>query len=155
MVKIVTGSMNSFKTTRLENLFNEDHLGDGFVSKKIMKDSLVYGYNLKRLSTEEEIPLVIRDIYWDGVKKIIFQIGPYCFFEEALIYLERIIDDFIIKNVNPVYLDEVGILELEGQGFDSIIKKLIEADIDLCLVVRTDLVARVCKHYNFINVEII
>ena len=155
MVKIVTGRINSFKSTRLQNYYNEKQLGDGFIARKIMKDSLVYGYNLQRLSTGEEIPFVIRDIYLDENSKIIYQLGPYLFYESAFIYLDKIIDEFIKNKISPVYLDEIGVLELNGQGFDQVINRLIEAGIDLCLVVRNDLLDQVCERYGFKEVEII
>lgn len=155
MVKIVTGRINSFKTTRLLNYYLENNKGDGFIAKKIMNDSLVYGYNLQRLSTGEEIPFVIRDIYWNESSKIIYKLGPYCFYEEAFDYIDNIIDDFIKKGINPVYLDEIGVLELNGQGFDKALKRLILANMDLCLVVRSDLLDKVCERYGFKEVEII
>ncbi|PKK95209.1 MAG: hypothetical protein CVV60_02400 [Tenericutes bacterium HGW-Tenericutes-5] len=155
MVKIVTGRINSFKSTRLQNYYKEKQLGDGFIARKIMKDSLVYGYNLQRLSTGEEIPFVIRDIYLDENSKIIYQLGPYLFYESAFIYLDKIIDEFIKNKISPVYLDEIGVLELNGQGFDQVINRLIEAGIDLCLVVRNDLLDQVCERYGFKEVEII
>ena len=155
MVKIVTGRINSFKTTRLQNYYKENPIGDGFIAKKIMKDSLVYGYNLQRLSTGEEIPFVIRDIYLDESKKIIYQLGPYLFYESAFTYLDRMIDEFIKKRVCPIYLDEIGVLELSGKGFDSIIKRIVLADINLCLVVRSDLLDKVIERYGFKEVEII
>jgi len=116
---------------------------------------LVYGYNLQRLSTGEEIPFVIRDIYLDENSKIIYQLGPYLFYESAFIYLDKIIDEFIKNKISPVYLDEIGVLELNGQGFDQVINRLIEAGIDLCLVVRNDLLDQVCERYGFKEVEII
>jgi nucleoside-triphosphatase THEP1 len=120
-----------------------------------MKDSLVYGYNLQRLSSGKEISFVIRDIFWDEKKSVLYKLGPYCFYEDAFLYLENIIDNFIKNNVNPVYLDEIGILELNSQGFDRILKKLVKAKIDLCLVVRSDLIDKVCERYGFDEFEII
>jgi nucleoside-triphosphatase THEP1 len=155
MVKIVTGRINSFKSTRLESYYKENQLGDGFIAKKIMKDSLVYGYNLQRLSTGEEIPFIIRDIYLDESNEIIYKLGPYCFYKRAFIYLDKMIDEFIKNRISPVYLDEIGVLELNGQGFDQIINRLIQEDIDLCLVVRSDLLDKVCERYGFNEVEII
>ena len=155
MVKIVTGRINSYKTTRLKNHFDENQLGDGFISKKIMKSDLVYGYTLVQLSNKNETPFVIRDSFWDGFTKIKYKLGPYCFFEDAFEFLDKKIDEFISNNISPIYLDEVGILELNGQGYDHVLRKLIKNKTDLCLVVREDLLDQVCKEYGFIEVEII
>lgn len=155
MVKIVTGRINSYKSTRLEKHFDANPIGDGFISKKIMKGDLVYGYNLVQLSNKNETPFVIRDSFWDGFTKIKYKLGPYCFYEDAFDFLEKKTDEFINNNISPVYLDEVGILELNGQGYDHVLRKLIMNKTDLCLAVREDLLDQVCKEYGFIEVEII
>jgi len=155
MVKIVTGKINSLKSTRLADYYTNNPIGDGFISKKVMKDNLVYGYDLVQLSTKNVIPFIIRDSFWDGEKKIIYKMGPYCFYEKAFQFLEEKTDEFINNHVSPVYLDEIGVLELNGQGFDNIIKKLIKSETDLCLVVRDDLLDKVCERYGIDEIEII
>jgi nucleoside-triphosphatase THEP1 len=155
MVKIVTGKINSFKTTRLLEHYQLEQIGDGFIAKKIMHHKQVHSYNLVQLSNKKEIPFIIRDIYDDETKPIIYKLGPYHFYKDAFDFLEETIDGFIKTGVSPIYLDEISILELEDLGYHQILKKLLEKRIDLCLVVREDLLDRVIEKYQLKDVEII
>jgi nucleoside-triphosphatase THEP1 len=155
MIRIVTGKINSQKSTRLLEYYQDHPQGDGFISRKIMQGNLVYGYNLLQLSNNKLIPFVIRDIYDDGSKAIICKVGPYHFYEDAFNYVEEMVDDFIAKKISPVFLDEISLLELNDQGFHQVLVKLIENDMDLCLVVRDDLINQVVHKYQMKEVEII
>ncbi|MDT8336190.1 MAG: nucleoside-triphosphatase [Candidatus Izemoplasmatales bacterium] len=148
MVKIVTGKINSYKSTRLLELYNKDHLGDGFIAKKIMKNDLVMGYDLVQLSNKKEIPFIRRDIYDKGIEDVIYQLGPYHFFKSAFEYVEKEVEDFSKRGVSPIYLDEISLLELEENGFHKVLVKLLKKEIDLCLVVRVDLLDRVLEKYQ-------
>jgi iron complex transport system ATP-binding protein len=54
-----------------------------------------------------------------------------------------------IDDADFITIDEVGPLELEGEGFDKTIRKLLEiSDKTLILVVRSSLLEEVLKHYN-------
>ncbi len=155
MVKIVTGKINSFKTTRLLEHYQKDLLGDGFIAKKIMSNNQVHSYNLVQLSTKKEIPFIIRDIYDDESKPIIYKLGPYHFYKSAFDFVEKKIYGFIKDGISPIYLDEISLLELEGLGYHQILKKLVDKQIDLCLVVREDLLPKVIEKYQLKDVEII
>lgn len=155
MVKIVTGKINSFKSTRLEELFKQDHLGDGFIAKKIMKNNLVYGYNLMLLSNQEEIPFIRRDIFDKGNEEIIYKLGPYHFFKSAFQFVEEKMDVFLKFGVSPIYIDEISLLELQDKGFHKVLLKLLQNQVDLCLVVREDLLEKVLEKYQIKNAQII
>jgi nucleoside-triphosphatase THEP1 len=148
MVKIVTGKINSYKSTRLLELYSKDHLGDGFIAKKIMKNDLVMGYDLIQLSNKKEITFIRRDIYDEGIEDVIYKLGPYHFFKSAFEYVEKEVDDFIKRGISPIYLDEISLLELEDKGFHKVLIKLLKNKIDLCLVVRVDLLERVLEKYQ-------
>jgi len=64
MIKIVTGKINSKKTTRMMDLYLADHQGDGFISLKVMSDQKVYGYHAMKLSSREKRLLMVhKDFY--------------------------------------------------------------------------------------------
>jgi nucleoside-triphosphatase THEP1 len=155
MIKIVTGKINSFKTTRLLNLYRKDQLGGGFVAIKKMNNDLVFGYWLMNLQTEEMIPYIIRDIYHQNDKEIKYQIGPYRFYKDAFDYIDILIEDLLEKNLSPVYLDEISILELQGEGLYGVMEKLLLRRIDLVIVVRTDLLERVIEYFKISDYQII
>jgi nucleoside-triphosphatase THEP1 len=155
MVKIVTGKINSYKTTRLLNLYNEINEGDGFIATKTMKDNLVYGYTLVRLSDGYEMDLVIRDIFDDSTKPIIYQLGPYHFYQEAFVFIHNEIKRFINLGISPVFLDEISLLELNNMGYYQGLIALLKQDIDLYLVIREDLLEKVLKKFNINEYEIV
>jgi nucleoside-triphosphatase THEP1 len=155
MIKIVTGKINSYKTTRLFNHYQDSLLGDGFIARKMMKNDLVYGYDLIQLSNGYKIPFIRRDIFDDTAYEVIYKLGPYHFFESAFLYVEEKIDEFIKQGISPIYLDEISLLELQDQGFHQVLLKLLEQKIDLVLVIREDLLEQVLTKYKIEDYELI
>jgi nucleoside-triphosphatase THEP1 len=62
--------------------------------------------------------------------------------------LESIIDELIAQRISPIYLDEVGVLEINGGGYHNILKKLLSSGLDLVITVRDDLVKPVASHFD-------
>ncbi len=155
MVKIVTGKINSFKTTRLLKHYELHGLGDGFIAVKHMNNNLVKAYDLVRLSDKLTIPYIIRDIYDTNEEEIVYQLGPYRFYKSTQDFVEKAIDDFIEKKTSPIYLDEISLLELNNQGYHKVLTKLLDMKIDLVLVIREDLLKKVIDKYQIKEYEII
>ncbi|MDA3931518.1 MAG: hypothetical protein PF513_02140 [Tenericutes bacterium] len=155
MVKIVTGKINSYKSTRLQVYYEDTLLGDGFIAKKHMIDNLVHSYDLVKLSTKETTPYIIRDDFYNGISDIKYVIGPYYMLASAIEYVEKEIEKMIQQKVSPIFLDEISLLELSEKGFYSILKKLLLLNIDLCIVVREDLLEKVLEKFSIKNYEII
>jgi len=155
MVKIVTGKINSFKTTKLLEHYELNHLGDGFIARKNMDGDIVQSYDLVRLSDKNTIPYIIRDNYDNGEYEIAFQLGPYRFIKSALTFIETNVDNFIVKKVNPVYLDEISLLELDNLGYHQALIKLLNKNIDLVLVIREDLLEQVLEKYHIVDYVLI
>ena len=148
MLKIVTGSIASGKTSKLLELYDRDPAGDGFVAIKKMRGEKVSGYDAMRLKTKEQFSLVVRDEFLQEPMAIEAQIGPYLFDRSAMEKIYETFDELIRNRVQPLYFDEVGLLEIEGKGFDSLIKKLVASGLDLILVVRQELVPAFLKRYQ-------
>ena len=155
MIHIVTGKMNSGKSTTLGSIYQELKKGDGFISVKRMHYDKVHGYEIMRLSTNNLHPLVIREEFAHQDMKIVCQIGPYLFLEDTLRIVENEIEEMIQSKVSPIFLDEIGQLELYDQCFDSIFRKMAESNLDIYITVREDLVDKVIDKYGIKEVEII
>jgi len=155
MIKIVTGKIHSYKTTRLIQHYLLTRTGDGFVSIKFMKESVVSHYDLQRLSTGETFPFVIRENEILPVHNVRCQIGPYCFLESGFQIVEASILEMIDKGVSPIYLDEIGLLEREEKGFSKLFQTLIDRGTDLCVVIRKDILPEILKRYHIKDYEII
>jgi nucleoside-triphosphatase THEP1 len=61
----------------------------------------------------------------------------------------------VLEGVSPIYLDEIGMLELNNKGLHHILLSLLDQSVDLCLVIREDLVEDVIKKYQIKAYEMI
>ena len=154
MVHIITGKINSGKSTTINSIFNKSNLGDGFVSVKRMVGDKVHGYEIMKLSDKSMKLLVIRDEFYQNNYHISCQIGPYLFLQETLDYVEKEIRQMIQQGTTPIYLDEIGQLELYEQCFHTIFKEIIQSNTDCHITVREDLVEEVIRKYELNEVVI-
>ena len=140
MVRIVTGKIDSLKTTRMRERYLRDRKGDGFIAIKRMIKDKVHSYEAVRLSTGERLPLIVRDEFVYTTFPVSCQIGPYLFNQETIDRITQSIGEMIRQKIEPLYLDEIGVLELEGKCFDHIFKKMVASGLDLVVSVREDLI---------------
>jgi nucleoside-triphosphatase THEP1 len=115
----------------------------------------VHGYDIVKLSDLTTKQLVIHEDYVETFIETACKIGPYLFIKETLDYIEKEIDLMIKNNISPLYLDEIGELELYDQCFDHIFKRIIESNTDCYITVQKELVEKVIKKYNIKEVNII
>lgn len=148
MVRIVTGSIHSGKSQRLLQLYDAEKKGDGFVAVKRIIEGKVAGYDAMRLKTREQFPLVIKEDYLEEPFVTECQIGPYCFSRLAMETIFDVFDELIKQRVEPLYFDEIGLLELEGKGFDLLVRKLLSSGLSLVLVIRRDFLDGFLKRYQ-------
>lgn len=83
-------------------------------------------------------------------EKNILGIGKYKFSKAAFERASQILSNAINKNSGWIIIDEVGPLELKGEGFSEVIKKLfsISPQLNIVLVVRENLFATVLQYFN-------
>ena len=155
MVTIITGKINSGKSCTILKHYKENQQGDGYISVKRMHYDKVHGYDLLRLSDSSTKQFVIREEYLDNSKNITCQIGPYVFLEDTLKEVEYSIKEMIKNNVTPIYLDEIGQLELYDECFDHIFKEILKNNTDAIITVREDLIPKVLEKYNIQDPNII
>ena len=158
MLNIVTGRINSSKTTKITDIYNSLNKGDGFVSLKNMKGHLVHSYDVLRLATNEKRRLVIRDIYNEDKEEVCCQIGPYLFSTKIVGYIEDTLRELITNKISPLFLDEVGLLELENLCFHNIFTEMLDSGLDIFVTIRKDLLEKIIekykiKEYNLIDVD--
>lgn len=155
MIHIVTGKINSGKSTRMLALYQQLKTGDGFLSIKRMHYDKVHGYDIMKLSTQETKPIVIREEFIRKDLDILCQIGPYLFLKETVDFVSKSIQKMIDEHVYPVFLDEIGQLELNDLCFHPIVQKMVEGDIESYISVKEDLVEQVIQKYQIEDYEII
>lgn len=155
MVTIITGPLNSGKTTKVMEEYRKMAQGDGFVSLKRMNSTVVEGFNLMRLSTGEERAFIRRigsePKNWVENSKL----GPYTFSNDAVGWASMQISGFISNGSFPVFLDEVGIMELAGKCFYTIVKKIIISRGDAYISVRDESLEAVIEKFEISGARII
>ena len=155
MIHIVTGKIDSGKSTTIADLYQRNQAGDGFVSIKRMHYHKVHGYDIMRLSTLETRLLVVRDEFKHRDYQIACKIGPYLFLQDALAYVETTIRSLIADGVTPIYLDEIGQLELYDQCFHKVFAELVDSGVECYITVRHDLVPDIIDKYKLMDYDII
>lgn len=133
---LLIGPIDSGKTTFLRNWYDTWHWGDGFLSIKRFSGSRLIGYDLQRLSTRESCPWarVVGEDF--GGRKPWIEIGPFRMFLEGFTFAAEIVDAVMAKKTGPMILDEAGPLEIAGQGFAPLLKKLLAGKHPLLVSIR-------------------
>jgi len=149
MIHIISGGIDSGKTRKVLSLYNELKRGDGFVSRKVFLNPQEFtGYEIRRLSTGETLPLAFKEAHlppgWDEI----YRIGPFRFSRKAFDFADAVITEIIANHIEPVFIDEIGPLELSGKGFSPLVHRVLKAGKEVYLVVRTHCVADVLEKFN-------
>lgn len=155
MITIITGEINSGKTTKMIDHYHTHRQGDGFVSIKHMDHHHVSHYDIKKLSSDEKKILMMHELSLKNHQKQSLQVGPYHVFTDSIIWIEKDIKEMIQQKVSPIYLDEIGMLELNNEGFHDILLEMIASNLDLILVIRENLLQEVISAYQFKDISLI
>ncbi len=153
MVIIITGGIHDGKTTELIRRF-ENYRGDGYVFIKNMSGSYVSGFDYLRLSDKRTGPLIRKD----PSEEVRHWLGPYAFYERAMALIERNMVDMVKAGISPLYLDEIGKLELEGKGFCDLLKTILSElgkDQTLYISTRKEFLNDVIQVFGLEDAEIV
>lgn len=155
MVYIITGNFNQGKTTKLLSLFNEEKRGDGFYNRKVFKDDIYIGQEIVSFSTGESEALCLKEWVlpenWDEDCRY----DVYSFSKKGLKLAEEIAQRILKNGVKPIYIDEIGPLELQGKGFCHIFKTLLKTKKEMFVVVRESCLESVINEFNIEAYKII
>ena len=141
-IYLLTGPKNSGKSTRLMQWIPQQ--------KKIM------GIVCPREKGKRELFSIHSGIYKkfesENENETVVKIGNYKFLKESFEWAEK--ELLKAREFKPQWLiiDEIGPLELQGKGFDKVIKQLLIlselSKTNLILVVRENLIDDVISNYN-------
>lgn len=143
---IITGAVNSGKTTLLRDFFEKEksqgNFPTGIIAPGIFENGIKTGFEVIDLSSgESKILASTEKDKFSG-----FQAGKFFFSSEAFEFAKKALLNFEHKVI--VFLDEVGPLELEGKGYADCLKVLLESDIQkLYLVIRSSVLRDFLKIY--------
>ncbi len=155
MIVIITGKIDSGKTSRLLSVYNESKAGDGFVIKKVYEHNNNIGQDIVRLSTGDNKPFSLKKSlvprHWDEV----YSYGPYSFSVQGFLFANSIITDAIQMSYEPLYIDEIGPLELQEKGFSDILLLALASKKNLYITVRDTCLQAVIRKFDIHQFEVI
>jgi len=148
MVTLVTGPVQSGKSTTLQKLADTYPMAGGFCCPKQIQNGEHIGYLIRSIATAESVPFAVlqtdKPVGWREVDTI----GPWSFSETGFAFATSIIRDCWDRNRHPIFVDEIGPLELLDRGFATLFRKLLAGPTDLFAVVRHNLVDQVIEHFH-------
>ena len=153
MKTIVTGEVNTGKTSALLAHYETHQTGDGFASVKVMVKNRVSHYDAMRLSTKEKRMLTVHEQSYDHSMGEYIRVGPYRMLKETMRWVETTIKTLIDNHVTPMYFDEIGPLELSGKGFDNMVRALVA--FPCVVVIRSQCLQEAFVRYTLDNATII
>jgi len=150
MITIVTGPVNSGKSTTLVSLLFEEQSSGGFVQRKLTRetDGFVTGYDLLCLRDSSVIPFAraLDDLPsdWDGGP----QLGRFSFSVSGTASAIACIRRDLADGCHPVAIDEIGRLELMGDGLAPVLDQL--KTTKAILVVRDCFLTAIMERLNIL-----
>lgn len=157
MITIITGSVNSGKTSWLLTDAAKFNNAEGFICVKIFENEVHIGYDLVSPAQTESVAFIRRTDFlpaiWNEVENIA---NTYSFSREGFEFAESAVCRAVAPgNQARFYLDEAGHLEISGRGFAPMLKRLLCAKVDLVVVVRESLLAKFLEAYSVTDYELI
>jgi nucleoside-triphosphatase THEP1 len=139
-IYILSGPVQTGKTTRLMEWCSDRKNVFGIATPIVQGLRVFYDLHEK----------IIFPMETDVDNEDIFQIGKYKFSKKAFLKAEKIITDGIDK-ANYLVIDEIGPMELKGEGFCNLLKKILSIEMrrfKLILVVRDKSLEDVRKFFG-------
>lgn len=153
MINIITGSVNSGKSTKLVDIYKNLGKGDGFFNRKIYSGNLYVGQEIVRMSNGESMIWSLREEvldYWEEQ----YCYADFSFSKDALKFAEEIVNSSIKSN-DIIFVDEIGPLELQNKGFHNLFKCCLNSNKELYVVVREGCLEAVLRKYKIEDYEIV
>ncbi|MCD6532483.1 MAG: hypothetical protein J7L25_00170 [Deltaproteobacteria bacterium] len=152
---IITGGIQSGKSTlasRLVQFLNDSGVTlSGIIALGLWQDDQRHGFDLFDLKTGVKCPLARRQADSEGST-----ITPFQFFDKGLAVGARALDKERCRDTAVIMVDEVGKLELAGEGWARFLDPLLSIRSAVHIwIVRENLVEKVSRRWNLEPVEII
>lgn len=145
-IYIYSGPIHSGKTTRLAEWAAQQKNIDGILAP--MQKGKRY---LKRIASGEIRQLEPDESSMNPVD--IYTIGKFSFSKSVFQWAADALQEATYKPLNWLVIDEIGFLELDGQGLEPAVKKTLALNRsvgpkNILIVVREKLVEKIITHYD-------
>lgn len=143
MITIITGDKNVGKTSYLEAWYDREKRGVGFCSRKVWHGETCEGYDLVFFPAGGSRPLMrVKEKPASGSSSR-FQVDP-----AAVLRAEQWMRSHPWSRTAPVWIDEIGRLELEGKGFDSLFRRVLAERREIRVVFRKQVLKDLIAQYG-------
>jgi nucleoside-triphosphatase THEP1 len=137
MVYLIRGKRDEGKTTKLQQLFDEQKKAHGFIAEKVHDCGRVTTYKLVNLRNREScvlarlasLPLI------EGWGEDFIH-GPFRFSYQGFEWARRLLASAADDGAEVFFIDELGKLELNGKGHYELIKNALKSGMDLYISIR-------------------
>jgi len=127
MIKIWTGPIRTGKTTHLQSVYDQQRSIGGFLTPDQSNVRMLYDIQLKRFYEFETQK--------DDIEVV--SIGRFKFSKASFdLAVKRMKHQAHDPKIKVIAIDEIGKLELKGEGFYDVFVDLLSSEKDLHLVVR-------------------
>ena len=150
MVFIITGGINTGKTTLLERI-HRSFGGGGFSLPKIITNNQFKGYWIKDLETGEKTPFALvecNSIY-------LYRVGRFHILPSGLEFAKSIYVKSIGAHLRDFFIDEIGPLELGNRGFSDIFNDALNNFERVYAVVRNSCLEDVIRVFGLKGYKLI
>ena len=154
MINIITGKVNSGKSSKLIEIYKTLGKGDGFFNRKIFRNGCCIGQEIVQISSSESRTWSLKDTVQDYLNQDCSN-ETYSFSEEGLKFAEKITNLLLMSETDIIYIDEIGPLELQEKGFHNLFRRCIESKKELYVVIREECLKAVLGKYNITDYKII
>lgn len=141
-IRIVTGPIQSGKTTKLFKYVYEIKNIDGILAPIVNDKRRLYHISSK----------TIKELEIDRPSEKTISVGRYHFLRESFIWANECLSNSFYSNTNNLIIDEIGKLELMGEGLHKatceIINNIDNSNKNLVIVVRDYLLKDVLEYYS-------
>ncbi len=156
MITIITGIKNSGKTKYIEDWYRKEPKGVGCFARKVYADGHWLGYDLELAPHGETIPFIRLIPYRHLLKDTdIWLHNRFAFSRKAFCTAFEWLDAAVLKGKGPIWIDEVGNMEMKSEGYDIVIRNGIAKGLDMRMVFRYQHLEELIKHYGLIDYRLI
>lgn len=153
-IYIITGEQHKGKTTYVSKIVDQlkasGHKTGGFLAPGKFELNHRVSFEILDLLTGYSKPLCSIS---EGEGE---QVGPFTFYKEGQEFGFQLLDPSNLKGCDVVVVDEIGPLEMKGQGWASAVEKLMEhPEFKLIWVIRKTLVEKVIQRFGVFDPKII
>ncbi|HNX77207.1 MAG TPA: nucleoside-triphosphatase [Candidatus Rifleibacterium sp.] len=156
MIYILTGPINSGKTSWILKDFQSHPEADGFACKKVFTGGEHIGYDLVHLPTGMACPFIrVAGHLPPGWEEVALLNERFSFSAAGLLFARHITQNAILNSASRFYIDEIGPLELSGRGFNHLLTALLGAEIDLVIAIRDSKLPEILAAFKITSYELI